>query len=1042
MIGVSSKARSQDGWWERWGRSYLLPILLVVVVGAVLRLWAIDALPPGLASDEAAEGLDARAILNGARPVFLPSNNGREPFFAYCVAAVMAIFGPGVTSIRLAAALLGILTLPAAYLCFRGLLGPRVAFLGALALAISTWHLHLSRLGFRVVAEPLFAALAVFFLVRALRQRRLRDWALSGFIVGGSIYTYIPARLFALLLVLLPLLWFLTYWPRERAHWRRQLAGFALLVIAAAVVSLPLGSYFLRQPSDFLGRADQVSVLNAIRGGADAATVLLRNTVDTLLMLVWRGDANPRHNLPGQPIFDVLLAGPFLLGLAVSLWRLRRGWGREIAARGLVPRLLPWLARGQDGARGGTPASLAPRYRTFPGLAGLGGTALPSPGRGEAGGEVCLLLFSWLWLLVMLVPAVLSDSAPHALRAVGLLPVTHLFVGLGLATLWGWVAGWKPGDVLAVAARRRTEASLMIGLLLAASAALTAFGYFWTWAKAGDTWEAFDGDRVVAARLVSQLPSSTLALVGPAEPDHPSFRFLLHSQAEVRLFGWDTFPLVERADRDVVYVVLGDVERAQARLAAYYPQGRRTDDSLNPPLSASSFSWTVPAGSPRGSPPAPSHPLQRRLGGTVELLGYDLDSPATVGSSLTLRLYWRVLRRPPADYVAFVHLVGPDGEAWAQQDREPGAGASPTSSWGEGDVVIDERRVPIPPGTVPDTYKVVVGLYERDGAQRLEVRDEEGKAIGNQIALGSLPVAKAARRLSASLLSPPNRSQAVFVNPAVAAERLRLFGYGLNVGQVKAGEGLGLVLYWQSLANLSGDYQVRLQLVAADGAVLAEQSERPVRGRYATSGWSEGEIVRDPHRLLVPPTTPAGQYGLRFGLVAPNGERLALEGSAGGEVELGSVEVLPRPPEAAEPVHPSHPFQAGLAGIIRFLGYDLDASPRKPGDPVGLRLYWQASGPIDTSYTVFTHLLDAKEKVWGQKDSPPRNGTLPTTAWLSGQVVVDPYELIIDPQAPPGQYTVEIGMYDPATGARLPIVDGSGRPLGDRLLLGQVEVAK
>src|SRR5262249_6771830 len=53
-----------------------------------------------------------------------------------------------------------------------------------------------------------------------------------------------------------------------------------------------------------------------------------------------------------------------------------------------------------------------------------------------------------------------------------------------------------------------------------------------------------------------------------------------------------------------------------------------------------------------------------------------------------------------------------------------------------------------------------------------------------------------------------------------------------------------------------------------------------------------------------------------------------------------------------------------------------------------------------------------------------------------------PYGVPILPGTPPGRYQVEIGIYRPADGGRLPIADAAGVPLGDRLLLGPIEVRK
>jgi hypothetical protein len=41
----------------------------------------------------------------------------------------------------------------------------------------------------------------------------------------------------------------------------------------------------------------------------------------------------------------------------------------------------------------------------------------------------------------------------------------------------------------------------------------------------------------------------------------------------------------------------------------------------------------------------------------------------------------------------------------------------------------------------------------------------------------------------------------------------------------------------------------------------------------------------------------------------------------------------------------------------------------------------------------------------------------------------------LDPSLPPGEYSIEIGMYVPESGQRLPIVDATGKSLGDRIII-------
>jgi len=136
-----------------------------------------------------------------------------------------------------------------------------------------------------------------------------------------------------------------------------------------------------------------------------------------------------------------------------------------------------------------------------------------------------------------------------------------------------------------------------------------------------------------------------------------------------------------------------------------------------------------------------------------------------------------------------------------------------------------------------------------------------------------------------------------------------------------------------------------------------------------------------------------------------------------------------------------YPLFAQLGESIKFLGYRLRAETVKPGETLHLTLYWQALAEMNTSYTVFTHLLDKDNQIWGQKDSVPGDGTLPTTGWLRGEVIADEYDIVVKPEIPAGEFILEIGMYEGATGQRLPIVDERGDTLEDRIILGPIRVS-
>jgi hypothetical protein len=136
-----------------------------------------------------------------------------------------------------------------------------------------------------------------------------------------------------------------------------------------------------------------------------------------------------------------------------------------------------------------------------------------------------------------------------------------------------------------------------------------------------------------------------------------------------------------------------------------------------------------------------------------------------------------------------------------------------------------------------------------------------------------------------------------------------------------------------------------------------------------------------------------------------------------------------------------HPVDATVGENFWLLGYDLEPTRARPGEPVRLTLYWEAIGETEVDYTVFTHLLDPAGEQRGQKDSQPQGGMYPTFLWDEGERVADRYEITVAPDAPPGRYQIAVGMYYLPTLERLSIVDGNGVPLPDaRLLIDGPEI--
>jgi hypothetical protein len=98
---------------------------------------------------------------------------------------------------------------------------------------------------------------------------------------------------------------------------------------------------------------------------------------------------------------------------------------------------------------------------------------------------------------------------------------------------------------------------------------------------------------------------------------------------------------------------------------------------------------------------------------------------------------------------------------------------------------------------------------------------------------------------------------------------------------------------------------------------------------------------------------------------------------------------------------------------------------------------------METDYKIFVHIFDPSTGIpVAQDDAMPRRGGLPTRLWAPGDLVTDSVPIEIG-EVVPGNYGIAIGVYDPATGERLPLQSAEGElsddgrfVTGERVIIG------
>ena len=428
---------------------------------------------------------------------------------------------------------------------------------------------------------------------------------------------------------------------------------------------------------------------------------------------------------------------------------------------------------------------------------------------------------------------------------------------------------------------------------------------------------------------------------------------------------------------------------------------------------------------------APAQEFEADFGRQLALVDHVLLTPRVAyPGQVRLVLRWQALAPMTDDYTVFVNLLDQSGHL-----RGSGGGEAlladgaffRTSTCTPGETVEIEVSLPLEGGLPPGPYQIVVVVSKPDQSGWLTALNAQSLPTGTAYKVEEVEVQPATEQPRIEDLVISHRLSQIW------GEWLELLGYNLE-RQVDAGSTVTLGLFWRGRAHMDQDYELRVQLQAADGGV-AWESILPLCS-YPTSRWSPGEVFHVLYDLDIGADVPAGQYRLMVSALEPTGEVLAPS-----DFDLAPLEVTGRAHRFDLPDAVQHPLdlRLGAGGEVTLLGYDLPQTEVAPGDAVTLTLYWRCEALLHTGYTVFTHLLDPGGQVRGQMDSPPQGGAAPTTSWLVGEVIADEYRIPVAEDAPAGVYQVEVGMYDPATVVRLPVfaADGSRLP-DDRVLLETV----
>lgn len=367
--------------------------MLIALLAAALRFGWLSSVPISLNWDEVSMGYTAYSLMQtGADewgdklPIFFRSyGEWKSAVYIYLIIPFIKVFGLSAWAVRLPSALAGVIAVYLTYLIGKRLYSDQVGLWSAFLLAVSPWHLMLSRPGFEASVALTLVLAGIYFFLRSSPTNHYPSIILSAIFFGLAPHTYNSAKLVVPILVV-----WLMWRSRLYRDLKRSLAFLSILVLFALPILSGLGSGRAQ------ARFSQVSILTDTK--ALESFYLARRTF-------------PLGETAGKLVFNQV---------TFFLYSLGDNWLSYLS-----PAFL--LTSGGDHNQHSFPYSGVLYFVEFA-SAGLGLTLLHKS-------RDPLKYLPLILIIIGIIPAAMTREPYHVLRAILTLPAWQLLAGLGLVHL-------------------------------------------------------------------------------------------------------------------------------------------------------------------------------------------------------------------------------------------------------------------------------------------------------------------------------------------------------------------------------------------------------------------------------------------------------------------------------------------------------------------------------------------------------------------------------------------------------------------------------
>lgn len=317
-------------------KNHRLLLLIIILFALFLRVVDLGNTPSGLHADEASFLINSQSILRTGRdedgrllPISLNSLIDPKPaLYSYLQIPFIIFLGPTVLASRLPSALLGTASLILVYLLLKAFDQKKIGLIMVFLLALSPWHILISRGTQEVITSFFFLLASLNFLLIFLKNYQKKWLIFFGLSAFLAMYMYHSAKVFLTLFVFFWLAYHL-FLHKQKINRLILVAGVTFFVFILSIIVQDSGAR-LQAVGLFHSTAPQARILEQIYGSSELAPSLLLRFVynkpiayfqqfitqylkhfDPIFLFILGGE--PKRNLiPFHGLF-YLLDLPFLL---------------------------------------------------------------------------------------------------------------------------------------------------------------------------------------------------------------------------------------------------------------------------------------------------------------------------------------------------------------------------------------------------------------------------------------------------------------------------------------------------------------------------------------------------------------------------------------------------------------------------------------------------------------------------------------------------------------------------------------------------------